>query len=91
MNGRWFARLGDGVMLRGESRLNIGEELPRRKEPFGRMKKRPMVGRLENLLWVVDATHGRLLRRPTVGFILPLLQGMMIGLGWEERKAGEAP
>ena len=50
-----------------------------------------MEGRLENLLWVVDATHGRLLRRPTVGFILPLLQGMMIGLGWEERKAGEAP
>ena len=91
MNGRWFARLGDGVMLRGESRLNIGEELPRRKGLFGRVKKRPMVGRLENLLSVVDATHGRLLRQPTVGFILLLLQGMMTELGREGRKAGEAP
>ena len=85
------ARLGDEAMLRGESRLNIGEELPRRKGLFGRMKKRLMEGCLENLLGGVDATHGRLLLRPTVGFILLLLQGMMTELGREGRKAGEAP
>ena len=78
-------------MLRGESRLNIEEELPRRKGLFGRMKKRLMEGRLENLLWAVDATHSRSHRRPTVGFILLLLQGMMTELGREGRKAGEAP
>ena len=78
------ARLGDGAMMRGESRLNIGEELPRRKELFRRMKKRPMVDRLKNLLWVVDAIHGRSHRRPTVGSFLPLLKGMMTELARAE-------
>ena len=85
------ARLGDGAMMRGKSRLNIREGLPRREVLFGRGKKRPMVDRLKNILWVVDAIHGRSQRRPTVGFILPLLKGLMIGIGWEERKVGEAP
>ena len=31
-------------------------------------KKRPTVGRRKNLLWVVYATYGRSVRRPTVGF-----------------------
>ena len=78
-------------MMRGESRLNIGEELPRWKVLFGRGKKRPMVDRLKNLLWVVDAIHGRSHRRPTVGFILPLLKGMMTELGRRGQKAGEPP
>ena len=81
---RVVARLGDGAMMRGESRLNIREELPRREVLFGRGKKRPMVDRLKNLLWVVGAIHGRSHRRPTVGFILPLLKGMMTELGRAE-------
>ena len=85
-----IARLGDGAILRWKSRLNIGEELPRREVLFGRGKKRPMVDRLKNLLWVVDAIHGRSHRRPTVGFILPLHKGMMTELGRRRRKAGEA-
>ena len=48
---------------------------PRIKEdsptPLGtlsrRGKKRPTVGRLENLLWVVDATYRGSVSRPTVG------------------------
>ena len=86
-----IARLDDEAIQRWQSGLSIGEELPRRKGLFGRMKKRLMEGCLENLLGVVDATHGRLLLRPTVGFILLLLQGMMTELGREGRKAGEAP
>ena len=62
-----IVRLGDGAMLRGESRLNIGEELPRRKGLFGRVKKRPMVGRLENLLWVASTTHSRFYFAPAPG------------------------
>lgn len=65
---RVVARLDDGAILRGESRLNIREELPRREVLFGRGKK-----------------------RPTVGFIFPLLKGMMTELGRRGRKAGEAP
>ena len=84
MNGRWLLGLCDGAIMRGESRLNIREELPRWKVLFGRGKKRPMVDRLKTLLWVVDAIHGRSYRRPTVGFILPLLKGMMTELGRAE-------
>ncbi len=32
----------------------------------------PTVGRKDDLLWVVDATYRRFLRRPTVGLFLPL-------------------
>ncbi|WP_298575435.1 hypothetical protein, partial [uncultured Porphyromonas sp.] len=34
---------------------------------FGRVKKRPTVGRRKNLLWVVSTTYGASVRRPTVG------------------------
>ena len=81
---RVLARLDDGATLRWELRLNIGEELPRQEVFLGRGKKRPMVDRLKNLLWVVDAIHGRSHRRLTVGFILPLLKGMMTELGRAE-------
>ncbi len=61
-----IVRLGDGAMLRGESRLNIGEELPRRKGALREGEK---------------TIYGGSLRKPTVGFILLLLQGMMTELG----------
>ena len=49
-----IARLVDGAMLRGESRLNIGEELPRRKGALREDEK---------------TTYGGSLRKPTVGRI----------------------
>ena len=47
-------------------------------------KKRPTVGRRKNLLWVVNATYGRSVRRPTVGFFRVLwetLQATACGAG----------
>ena len=47
-------------------------------------KKRPTVGRRKNLLWVVDATYRRSVRRPTVGFFRVLwetLQAIACGAG----------
>ena len=42
---------------------------------LGRSQMDPTVGRKDDLLWVVDATYRRFLRRPTVGLFLPLPVG----------------
>ena len=60
-----------------------GDRRAGRTRRKGGLLGRPWEGRKRNLLWVVEATYGRSVRRPTVGFFgdLPWIVFLPLGAG----------